>query len=168
MKIRSALYVICLLFAACNTEPNHSQRQAVRDYLSSLNHQVVEEINWGTPDSVFSSYSLEIARDYFTKKARNQIDDLFAELFSLSINSPMNQILTDSISKLQAEITRINENADAKIREAKPNRIGIEFEYLLDNGGHGHLNFVFDETGKRISHAQSLNGYYIELKKAQK
>lgn len=168
MKIRFSLYLLCLLFIGCNTEPNHKERQAVRDYLASLNHQVIEEINWGEPDSVFSSYSLQIARDYFTTKAWNQIDELYVELFTLNVNSSQHKILADSISKLRAEITSINDNADAKIREAKPNRIGIEFKYILDNGGHADFIFIFNESGNQISHVQTLNGYYVELKKDQK
>lgn len=163
-----AVLLICLLFVACKVEPYHKQREAVRDYLSNLNHQVTDEINWGVPDSVFSSYQLELSRDYFTTKAWNRIDDLYVELFSLDINSPQRKILSDSIAQLRSEISRINNNADAKMREAKPNRIGIEFEYMLDNGGHADLIFVFNENDDKISHAQSLNGYYIELKKQQK
>ena len=113
MKYFITILLIGLSLTACMSEPHHKQRQAVRNYLAELNHYVVEEINWGTPDSVFSSY-------------------------------PLNNI-----------------------HEGKPNRIGIEFEYLLDNGGHGDLIFVFDEKGKRISHAQSLNGYYIKLYKRE-
>ena len=168
MKYFIASFLICLSFAACQKEPDHKYRQAVRNYLSNLNHLVTDEIKWGTPDSIFSSNSLEIFRDYFIEKAWNQIDDLYSELFSLPINSPKSKILQDSISKVRDEITLINSNADAKIHEAKPNRIGLEFEYILDNGGHADLIFVFNEKGDEVSHAQSLNGYYIRLHEQEK
>ena len=154
---------LCVVLLCCSGEPDHKYRQAVRDYLATRNHIISEEISWGTPDSIFSTYNIETARDYFVQKNWSIIDDLYIDLFSLSINSPQYKVLQDSIYKLKKEIDNIEETARINIANGIPNRIGLQFEYILDNGGHANFIFVFNPDGKTVGHVQNSLGMTITL-----
>lgn len=164
MKRTLLLLLICFCISGCNNiEPDHKYRQAVRDYLASKNHVIAEEIRWGTPDSVFSSFRIELARDYFVQRNWNLIDDLYFDLAFEKINSPQYKILRDSIEKLRAEIKEINAAVDRNIASGVKNRIGLEFEYILENGGHADFVFVFNEDGETVGHVQNAIGMVITL-----
>lgn len=163
MKHLTLIFAVFALFAGCAIEPNHQERQAVRKYLESKDIQVKEELFWGAPDSVFSSFNIDLSRDVTVTSLRNQIDNLYFENSFNRFNSKEYRIISDSIDRLNKKVKEIDEAVKLAKEEQRKNRVGIEFSYIDGNDRTCDLIFVFNHDGKSIGHVTLSSGTFIEL-----
>lgn len=163
MKNFTLIFAIFVLFAGCAIEPNHQERQAVRKYLESKNILVKEELFWGAPDSVFSSFNIDLSRDVTVTNLRNQIDNLYFENSFNRFNSKEYRIISDSIDRLNKKVKEIDEAVKFAKEEKRKNRVGIEFSYIDGNDRACDLIFVFNHDETSIGHVTLSSGTFIEL-----
>lgn len=162
MKKDALLLVILLSCLSCLAENDHAQRQAIRDYITQKGIAIQEEISWGAPDSVFSPFNAQRSYNFVMAGLRQDLD-LTKNSLTYADTQKEKRELQDSIQSIRNQITELDHNYATILKEAKKNRVGIQFRYRSGGDEHSYT-FVFNNDGLTVGHVLSIFGDIVELK----
>ena len=159
---KNVLLLVILSCLSCMAENDHTQRQAVRDYMTQKGVIIQEEISWGVPDSVFSPFNAQRSYNFVMSGLRQDLE-LTNNSLKYADTQKEKRELQDSILSIRKQITELDHNYATILKEAKKNRIGIQFRYK-SGGKENSYTFVFNNDGLTVGHVLSIFGDIVELK----
>lgn len=170
MKNHISFILFTLLFISCVLENDHTEREAVREYLRRKNVTDYTELEWGRPDSVFSPFTQQVSFKLFESKTMLTIEKLELRISEFEFNrnkySDSIKIFHDSIFSLRNELRKKTIELLSENSKMKNNRKGITLKLLykntLGNERQAKYTFVFDTNGTTIGHHLDLFGHVCE------
>ena len=114
------------------------------------------------PDSVFSPFNAQRSYNFVMSGLRQDLE-LTNNSLKYADTQKEKRELQDSILSIRKQITELDHNYATILKEAKKNRIGIQFRYK-SGGKENSYTFVFNNDGLTVGHVLSIFGDIVELK----